>query len=121
MSRDVFSIVKDYGSELYVSSVSVVELVQLHRIGKIDQKRKKFKVTEDLVRVIEDVFHITIKPFSKEHAITLSRLSIANGHNDPFDHAIISHAITEELTLVSSDRQFRHYTSQKLRFVFNKT
>jgi len=120
ISPDILSIIDDYNNQMYVSTVSVMELIQLHRIGKIDKKRKKFKVTEDLVRVIEKDFNIVIKPFAKEHAFTLSKLQVADNHNDPFDHAIISHAITEKLTLVSSDTKFKHYTTQKLNFVFNK-
>jgi len=48
------------------------------------------------------------------------KLSIAPGHNDPFDHAVISHAIADRLTLISSDRKFEQYQSQRLNFVFNK-
>jgi len=121
IAPDVFSILKDYENQLYVSSVSVVELLQLYRIGKIDNtKRKKYKTALELQQAIEKEFYITIKPFAKEHTLTLSKLTIANGHNDPFDHAIISHAITEKLILVSSDTKFKHYTPQKLNFVFNK-
>jgi len=121
ISPDVFSILKDYESQLYVSSVSVIELLQLYRIGKIDnRKRKKYKTALELQQAIENEFNIIIKPFAKEHTKTLSKLEIANNHNDPFDHAIISHAITEKLILVSSDTKFKYYTPQKLNFVFNK-
>jgi len=121
LSPDVFSIIDDNNNQLYVSSVSVTELVQLYRIGKIDNaKRKKYKTAFDLVQAIEDVLYITIKPFAKEHTFTLSKLQVVENHNDPFDHAIISHAITEKLILVSSDTKFKHYTPQKLNFVFNK-
>ena len=44
----------------------------------------------------------------------------AHGHNDPSDHIIISHAITERLPLISSDRRFEFYRKQGLDFVFNK-
>jgi len=120
ISLDVFSLIDDYDSQLYVSSVSVMELIQLHRIDKIDKKRKKFKFSEDMIKVIEKTFNITIKPFAREHTLTLSKLQVADNHNDPLDHAIISHAITEKLILVSSDTKFKHYTPQKLNFVFNK-
>jgi len=121
LSPDVFSIVDDYSNQLHISSVSVMELIQLHRIGKIDNvKRRKYETALELLQAIEEVFNITIKPFAKEHTLTLSKLTITNGHNDPFDHAITSHAITEKLILVSSDTKFKHYTPQKLNFVFNK-
>jgi tRNA(fMet)-specific endonuclease VapC len=59
-------------------------------------------------------------PFTEKHINTLSKLKIAEGHNDPFDHSIISHAITDKLILVSSDKQFENYRKQNLNFAFNK-
>ena len=40
-------------------------------------------------------------------------------HNDPVDHIIISQAITERITLISSDQKFEDYIPQKLDFIFN--
>ncbi|HWK58494.1 MAG TPA: type II toxin-antitoxin system VapC family toxin [Parapedobacter sp.] len=118
ISADVAMILDDYASQQYVSSVSVVELLQLYRIKKIFPKNVK-RATE-IIDIIEKDLHIEILPFTKQHTNTLSILQIADRHNDPFDHAIISHAITEKLTLVSSDRKFEDYTTQKLKFVFNR-
>ncbi|MBD1432895.1 type II toxin-antitoxin system VapC family toxin [Sphingobacterium sp. DN00404] len=118
ISPDVAMILGDHANQLYVSSVSVTELLQLYRIGKI--KPKQYKTTQQLQDAIQKDFYIKILAFGEEHTKTLSRLDITGGHNDPFDHAIISHAITEKLTLISSDRKFEDYTSQNLKFVFNK-
>jgi tRNA(fMet)-specific endonuclease VapC len=90
----------------------------LYRIGKI--KTKKYKTVTALCDAIENEFYIKILPFAKQHTQTLSKLKIADGHNDPFDHAIISHAITDKLILVSSDRKFNDYVKQNLNFVFNR-
>jgi PIN domain nuclease of toxin-antitoxin system len=38
---------------------------------------------------------------------------------DPQDHLIISQAITEHITLISSDTKFAFYTTQKLNLLFN--
>lgn len=40
--------------------------------------------------------------------------------HDPSDLIIIAHAITEGLTLVSSDRKFHFYRAQELDFIYNK-
>ena len=72
-----------------------------------------------LYNAIENEFYIEIISFKKQHTKTLSQLYLARNHNDPFDHAIIAHAITEKLTLLSSDRKFQHYTTQGLDFAFN--
>ena len=115
---DTTTILTDYNNQIYTSSISIMEMVQLFNIGKI--KSKKFKLTIDLVDAVENFLGVKILPFAKQHAQTLAQLKIADAHNDPFDHSIISHAITDKLILVSSDKKFKDYTKQNLNFVFNK-
>lgn len=118
ISRDVNLILKDYNTSLAISTISVMEIIQLCRTGKI--KLKKGLKSEDVPLYIENEFFITIRSFSKTHTSTMATLHISNDHNDPFDHAIISHAITDRYTLVSSDSRFKHYENQHLSFVYNK-
>jgi len=123
MSADVGGILYDHDNQLYMSVVSAMELVQLYRLGKIDGgKRKKYKCSENLVHDVESSFCITSLPFHREHIKSLSELVTVPNHNDPFDHAIIAHAITEKLTLVSSDLKFESYATlnPKLKFILNK-
>ncbi len=117
ISQETQSILSDYNCQLYVSIIAVNELLQLWRIGKV--KSKKFKSANDLVKSIETDLLIKIEPFSIQNLEVLSKLIVSENHNDPFDHAIISQAISDKLTLISSDTKFKHYTSQKLKFVFN--
>lgn len=118
ISNETKAILSDYHNQLHTSSVATLELLQLYRIKKIQPK--EFKNLAELYDAIEKVFFIKIIPFAKEHLITLSKLSIATDHNDPFDHSIIAQAITEKMILVSSDKKFKSYTAQNLSFSFNK-
>lgn len=118
LSNDVDFIVENAQGNLYTSSVSVIELLQLYRINKVSSK--KYKTAFEMVQAIEKDFYIKVLPFAKEHTLALSKLKISDGHNDPFDHSVMAQAISEKLTLVSSDRRFAEYTKEKLRFVFNK-
>lgn len=118
ISDEIKNILTDSDNLLYTSSMSAVELLQLHRIKKI--QIKKYKTATEVYNAIENEFYIQILPFAKQHTETLSKLKIADSHNDPFDHSIISHAITEQLILISSDIKFEKYTAQKLNFLFNK-
>lgn len=117
LSNETINIIFDYNNLIYTSSVAVIEMCQLYRLKKISSK--DFKNISDLLNAIENDFNIKILPFSKTHTETLSKLKIVENHNDPFDHAIISHAITDKLILVSSDGKFKEYASQKLNFSFN--
>lgn len=117
LSNETINIIFDYNNLIYTSSVAVIEMCQLYRLKKISSK--DFKNVSDLLNAIENDFNIKILPFSKTHTETLSKLKIAENHKDPFDHAIISHAITDKLILVSSDGKFKEYILQKLNFSFN--
>jgi PIN domain nuclease of toxin-antitoxin system len=127
----IFMIIGEYGDissttknifddfpDLRTSSLCALELLQLFRIGKI--KSNKYKTTDKIITALEKEFYIKIESFGEQHIETLTKLNIPEDHNDPFDHAIIAHAISEKLTLISSDTQFEHYTKQKLKFVFNE-
>ncbi|MGC4128858.1 MAG: type II toxin-antitoxin system VapC family toxin [Bergeyella sp.] len=118
ISADVSEIISDYSNQICTSSIAVFELIQLYKAGKV--KPKAFKSAIEIQNAIENQLYIKVLPFGNQQTATLAELVPVENHKDPFDHAIISHAISEKLTLVSSDRQFEKYTSQKLNFVFNK-
>ena len=117
LSREVRDIVEDYSNTLCTRVICIVVLLQLYRIGKI---RSKYKTADALLRALIDRFSLEILPYGERQVKTLKSLQVAAGHNDPFDHAIIAHAICDQLILISSDRKFEHYLTQKLDFVFNK-
>lgn len=51
---------------------------------------------------------------------TLLYISAESVREDPSDHVIIAHAITEHLPLISSDTRFGFYRSQGLDLIFNQ-
>ena len=117
---DVYNKLYEYDSLLYMSIESVRELIVAYRNKGLLTKR--WKTETDLVNAIEDEFNIRILPLKKEHMLTYAHLTLneAQGHKDPSDHVIIAHAITEHLTLISSDRRFGFYRSQGLDLLENE-
>ena len=120
LDKDVESIIQDYSNTLHMSAESVKELIVAYNNKGL--LTKKWKTAEEMVAAIEDEYYIKILPVNKEHMKTYSRLLINNieNHRDPSDHVIISHAITNKLTLISSDRKFTFYTDQGLDLIFNE-
>lgn len=120
LSRDVLALLEEPDALLYLSSESVRELIVGYRNKGLCSKR--WKSIEDMVAAIEKDFYIKILPLKKEHMQTYARLEIneAQGHKDPSDHVIISHAITEHLPLISSDTRFEFYRNQGLDLIFNR-
>ena len=120
LSREVVSLLSDYANTLHMSAESVKELIVAYNNKGL--LTKKWKSAEEMVSAIEDEYYIKILPVSKEHMKTYLRLSInsIDGHKDPSDHVIISHAITNKIPLISSDRRFPYYTNQGLDLIFNE-
>ena len=119
LSQDVLSLIEDYDNQLCVSMESVKELIVAYRRKGIG--RKIWKKEEDIIQMIKDDLCIQILPIREEHIRTYARLTIneAQGHNDPSDHIIIAHAITEHIPLVSSDHKFDFYIKQGLDYICN--
>ena len=118
LDRDVYAILEDYDNVLYISIESIRELIVAYRNKGL--LVKKWKTEEDMIRFIMDS-NLIILPLKPEHMLTYSkmRLNEIQGHRDPSDHVIIAQAITEGITLISSDRRFAFYREQGLDFVPN--
>ena len=68
---------------------------------------------------IEQDYGIEFLPLRRDTALTYANLVIneADDHKDPSDHIIIAHAITERLTLISSDKKLPFYRNQGLDLI----
>lgn len=117
---EVYDILRDYDNQLYVSVETVKELIVAYRNKGIGIKKWKNEV--EMIKSIEQDYQIKILPLKEEHMLTYAKLSLneTQGHKDPSDHVIISHAITERLTLISSDTRFPFYRGQKLDLIENR-
>ena len=120
LNNDVQMALNEPDAQLFISSASVMEMVVGYNNKSFDTRR--WKSAREMVESIKKEFYIDILPFKEEHLITFAKLraNVAKGHKDPFDHMIISHAITERMTLVSSDQRFPFYRRQGLSLLYNK-
>jgi PIN domain nuclease of toxin-antitoxin system len=119
LSKDVYAILDDYENRLYISAETVRELVIQFNKGKLVSKY--WKTAEAMINAIKDEFMINVLPLKEEHMRTYANLCIneAQEHNDPSDHVIISHAITNRLPLITDDTKFEFYKNQGLELIIN--
>ena len=117
LSRDVKAILDDYDNTFYMSSESVKELIVGFNNGKLVSRF--WDTAAKMVKDITNRYFIRILPVGEEHMDTYAHLTLnlAEDHRDPSDHVIIAHAITEHLTLLSSDQKFTFYRSQGLNLI----
>ena len=117
MNSNIRDILNDYNNQFFASVETMRELV-VH----FNNKRllsKYWKAAEDVLRVVEEDLNIEFLPIRRDIGYAYSRLQLNTDqkHNDPSDHIIISHAITERMPLISSDEKFPFYRNQGLDLI----
>ena len=119
LSRDVYAILKDYDNTLYISAETIRELVIQFNKGKLVSKF--WKTADAMIDAIKEEFMVNVLPLKEEQMRTYAnlRLNTAQDHNDPSDHVIISHAITNRIPLISDDGKFEFYRNQGLELIEN--
>ncbi len=98
-------IIDDPATELLLSVASQIEIAINNRLGKLH-------VTKTELDAIYTNAIVTSYPIRREHADTLFDLPLH--HKDPFDRIIIATALTDDIPVISSDRQFRKYKGLRL-------
>ena len=93
-------ILEDPNTELLLSVASEVEIAIKSRTGKLDLTK------DDLANIRAKAF-ITSYPLQQQHVRQLFELPLH--HKDPFARLIISTALSDDLSLISCDKQFRKY------------
>jgi PIN domain nuclease of toxin-antitoxin system len=115
LSEYVKGELENYSNSFFISMYSFQEIaLKLHI--------KKLKLQVSLIELMDKTqkdYGIKIIPVEKHHIIEYSRLTIKPDHNDPFDHMIISQAIADKYTLISSDHNFSFYCKQGLSLLEN--
>ena len=113
----VQELIEDRSNQLYASFETMRELV-VHFNNK-ELLSRHWDTAADVLRTVEDELAIEFLPLRRDVGYTYAnlRLNEAQGHRDPSDHVIIAHAITEHLTLLSSDTRFPFYRNQGLDLI----
>ena len=114
---EVLDLLNDPSNKLYISAETPRELIVNFNNKKL--LPKYWKTAEEMICAIKEDANVDILPLTEAIVLTYARLRIntAQDHRDPSDHIIISHAITEKLSLLSSDTRFWFYRNQGLDLI----
>jgi len=93
---------KDPGNELLFSAASIWEITIKSSLGRGD-----FRVEPRVLRrgLLDNGY--SELPITSEHAVNVEGL--AQVHKDPFDRMLLAQALTEGLTLLTSDSRLARY------------
>ena len=119
LDKDVVAILQDADNTFCISAESVREIIVAYKNKGFTTKR--WKTCEDFICALEDTYGMVVLPLDNNIMRTYANLTINNaqGHKDPSDHVIISHAITLGIPLISCDTRFPFYKKQGLDLIFN--
>jgi PIN domain nuclease of toxin-antitoxin system len=96
-------LLRDPTNILWLSTVTVWEIIVKNRIGKLP-------MTADIEVIVNDQVQkngIRILPVGFRHVLEGRTLPLH--HNDPFDRLLICQALADQLVVVTSDAKFRPY------------
>ena len=114
---EFWNIIDDPNVMLFASFETARELV-IHFNNKT-LLSKHWQTARQMLTSIEQDYGIEFLPLRRDTAFTYADLQLneEQAHRAPSDHIIIAHAITERLTLLSSDQKFAFYRSQGLDLI----
>ena len=117
LDRSIVALLDDPENSLCASFETMRELIVLFNNKKIFSRHRQ--KAEDIISYVEDDLEIEFLPLRRLVGYTYSRLQLneEQNHRDPSDHVIIAHAITEHITLLSSDTRFWYYRNQGLDLI----
>ena len=108
ISADLRDVLTDPSNDLYLSDVSVLEIVIKHRIGKLPLPRPPSR----LVRPLALKHMMDILPLATSAIFRLE--SLPDLHRDPFDRLLVCQALDNRLELITPDPLIRQYEVRTL-------
>lgn len=103
LTTKAFDAISDSDNEVFISVVVAWEL----RIKVALNKFRLKSSLEDCILVEQNTNGFQVLPVYLTHVLNLESLLLI--HKDPFDRLLISQAIVEEMTLVTSDKKIGDY------------
>jgi len=109
-------------NSFYASSISLLEIAQLYRKKRLKNvDYSVFNTGDKLIKhILKAVPMVKILPFEDKQAFVAGRLDFVPKHNDPNDLAILAHAISEKMTIISCDDKFPFYQKQGAKVIHNQ-
>ena len=107
ISKKNLKILQDRKNRLYLSAMSIAELMIKQSIGQID-------IPFDVLEACERM-GLELLDFDALSALKLANLPMH--HKDPFDRMLIAQAITRTLTFCTVDRKIQNYVDEGLKLL----
>lgn len=96
-------LIENPNNSLFLSSISVYEIIVKYKIGKLELKVDPVK----LILEYRNMLGILELPVKEKEVLLIS--SLPNLHQDPFDRILITQAIANNLFILTLDKLINSY------------
>ncbi len=103
ISPELRDVLTDPTNELYLSDISILEIVIKHRLGKLPLPASPSRI----IRPLADKHLMDILPLTTAAIFRLE--SLPDLHRDPFDRLLIGQALECRFDLITPDPLIRQY------------
>jgi PIN domain nuclease of toxin-antitoxin system len=103
LSRNVMELIEDGDTIISFSVVSAWEIVIKYNLKKLKLPLHPYEYIPKRL----EISYMDVLPVQLEHALQVEKLP--DHHKDPFDRLLVAQALTEKLTIITSDRQIESY------------
>ncbi len=104
VSKRYMDYLEDLDNEIYLSSISIAEIMIKKSIGYLEFEG-------DILKILDEM-GIKLLDFDAKSALQLGSLPFY--HRDPFDRMIISQAISKNYKIITVDKKFEKYKCEIL-------
>ena len=105
LSQETKSILQNH--EIFVSPITFLEIAIKQKIGKLPEFYLSIEVLSN--RVEQDGFNVL--SLKTKHISAYAAIPLFADHRDPFDRILLATALSEEIPILSSDSNFKLYSS----------
>lgn len=105
LSRKARTVMGDPANQRELSVISLAEIAMKNAAGKLNLSRED--ATDALRRL-----QVSMLPYAETHVLELMALPVH--HRDPFDRMLIAQALTEDVPVMTCDKEFRKYKGLQL-------
>ena len=103
LSKKAEDIITNHQNDIYISSASLWEIAIKVGLGKLDI---------NLNRLISELEKVDFTILHAENAFLKELVQLPFIHKDPFDRLLVATAISEDMTLITADKNIHKYNVQ---------
>ncbi|HYW97750.1 MAG TPA: type II toxin-antitoxin system VapC family toxin [Candidatus Elarobacter sp.] len=103
LNQRALALLADSSSELHLSAVSSWEIIIKVRTGRLFLPERPGEFVTHAMRVM------SMRPLDITHLHALAVDELPEHHRDPFDRLLIAQALSEQMTLLTTDRALQKY------------